>query len=232
MSDGEREDLELQAVAGVLSSGVARELALPLRELRENLALMVETLDRYTAEARGPTPYPWKSLQTLRQELADSYLLSRTIARLASDLADGVSARDAPIGPVEVNRQVEAALALSRHRITSATEVFVDLGSVPSIDAVHGEIMLGVAKMLMACAESAAAVDGSAISIKTRRDSDGVGDMVVVYIADNGRGHPGAAVAVHALVGPLAARFGGTFEGTSEEGAGSVYELRIPARTR
>lgn len=230
MTHSERDDIELQAVAGVLSSGVARELARPLRELRENLAVMVETLDRYASQARGPTPYPWKALQTLRQELADSYLLSRQIARLASDLADGVSTRDAIVGPVDVNRQVEAALTLARHRITSSTEVFVDLGSVPTVEASQGPVLLGIARMLMACAQSAGAADGSAISVRTRRDTHSGTDSVVVYVADNGRGHPDAAAAVHALLSPLAARFGGVFEGTSEDGTGSVYELSFPVK--
>lgn len=220
----------LQAVAGILASSVTGELARPLRELREILAIMVEALDRHLREAEGPTPYPWKSLQLLRQELSNAYLLSRETARMASDLYETLEASDDEIVPLDANRHIEAAIALVRHRVSGHTELFVDLGSLPPVHAAAGEFTLAVAKMLLACVESASACEGSAISVKSRVDpGDGVGS-VVIYVADNGIGVPAAAASVIRALTPIMLRLGGQFDGVSEPGQGSAYECRLPLR--
>lgn len=221
------EELALEAVAGILASGVSAELARPLRQLRENLALMVETLDRYVAEARGPTPYPWTSLQLLRQELADSYLLSRSIARLAGDLADAVNVGSVP-ELVDPNKQVEAAMHLARHRINSRTEVFIDLGMVPPVRAVASELMLAVAQLVIVAASSAGALPGAALSLRTRHEREA--GEVCITVADNGGGDPAGAERAEVVAGAVARGLGGSFAGTSEPGKGSFLELRIPVR--
>ena len=53
---------------------IARQLAEPVRALRDRLGLVVDHLERHVATSTGPTPYPWRSLQTLRQDLAAAYL--------------------------------------------------------------------------------------------------------------------------------------------------------------
>lgn len=231
-SDDDSGRASFAVVTGVLATGVAHHMAQPLRELREGLAVMIETIDRHAANARGPTPMPWKTVQAVRQELADAYLAARTVARLASDLAEGVGELGGPPTWVELNRQVEAALNLARHRVGARTEVFVDLGSVPEVFAVGGELMLGIARLLLVCAVSTASAEGSALSVRTRHERYGAGtpDQVVVYVADNGAGAPVEAVAAHALLVPLARRLGGSFVGASEPGQGSVFELRMPVR--
>src|SRR5690606_22561849 len=52
--------------AGELARTVVLELARPLRELRETLALLMEGIDHHMAEAGGPVPLPWKALEALR----------------------------------------------------------------------------------------------------------------------------------------------------------------------
>lgn len=219
----------LRAVASALASGVAGQLSQPLRELRENLAIMVETLDRYVADAPGPTPYPWKSLHVLRQELAHAYLLSREVARLACDLHDGVSGAGGEAQGTDVNQCVESALNLARHRVSSHTEVFVDLGSLPRVHAVPGELVLAIAKLILCCAESAAMREGSAVSIKTSCSRAGGTETVVISVADNGAGLPAAVKAAEQVVMPVARRARGTFDGVSQPGRGSAFECRIPA---
>lgn len=219
----------LQAVASALVSGVAGQLSQPLCELRENLAIMVETLDRYVADAPGPTPYPWKALHALRQELAQAYLLSREVARLACDLHEGVSGAGGAVQVTDVNRCVESALNLARHRVSSHTEVFVDLGSLPPVHAVPGELVLAIATLVLGCADSAAQREGSALSIKTACSRAGETETVVISIAENGVGLPAAARAAEQVVAPAIRRLQGTFEGVSRPGQGSAFECRLPA---
>ncbi len=218
--------LELRAVAGVLASGVAGQMAHPLRQLRETLAAMVESLDRHVSGATGPTPLAWKAVQALRQELAAAYLQSRTVARLAGDLHDSVSHLAGAPAAVDLNKQVEAALNLARHRLTGHTEIFVDLGSVPHVRASEGPLILCMARVMLLCADSASAIDGGAVSVRTRYEPT---HEVVVALADNGIGLPKEAAALRGLLARIAERFGGSFEGTSESGIGSAFELRLPA---
>lgn len=218
----------LRAVASALASGVAGQLSQPLRELRENLAVMVETLDRHVADAPGPTPYPWKSLHALRQELAQAYLLSREVARLACDLHEGVSGAGGEPQETDVNRCVESALNLARHRVSSHTEVFVDFGSLSPVRAVPGELVLAIARLVLCCADSAALREGSALSIKTMCSRGRASETVMISIADNGMGLPAETRAAEQVVAPVLRRWSGTFEGISQPGRGSAFECRLP----
>lgn len=223
-------DVRERAAAGALARGITRELVRPLRELREDLAVMVEQLDRHMSGAHGPKGLPWKEVEALRQQLADSYLRSRRIARLVSELADAIAPATKARGPIDVNKLVESALNLARHRIVPDTEVFIDLGSVPLVRGTYGELLLAVARMIGVAADSASRAEGSALSVKTRREQDAESgrDEVVIFVADNGSGRPAAARSVTAVGEHVAAALGGVFAGTSERGIGSVFELRLP----
>jgi len=223
-------DVRERAAAGALARGIARELVRPLRELREDLAVVVELLDRHMSGARGPKGLPWKEVEALRQQIADGYLRSRRIARLVSELADAIAPATKVRGPVDVNKLVESALNLSRHRIVSDTEVFIDLGSVPLVRATYGDLLLTVARMIGVAADSASRAEGSALSVKTRRERDEESgrDEVVIFVADNGSGRPAAARSLFAVGEHIAEAMGGMFTGTSERGIGSVFELRLP----
>src|SRR5689334_25425155 len=68
-------------LAGEIAVEVARDVAEPIRALRDRLGLVVDHLERHVATSTGPTPYPWRSLQSLRQELAAAYLEATQLAR-------------------------------------------------------------------------------------------------------------------------------------------------------
>ena len=57
-------------LAGVVAADLAIDLAAPLRAASDRLALSVDLIDRHVALSTGPSPYPWKALGTLRQDLA------------------------------------------------------------------------------------------------------------------------------------------------------------------
>jgi signal transduction histidine kinase len=225
---------EFYRAAGTLASGVADELARPMRELRDQLAALVEKLDTYVATAKGPTPYPWEATKALREEIADCYLLSRSLTRLAGDLADAIATPDPTVQPIDVGRQVEAAVALARHRIGASTEVFIDLGQLPPVRVPAGLFTVVVASLVLVAAESTRETADAAISIKTRRElgAETGTDDVVVSIADNGAGSPRLAGSIVPLARYLVTPLGGSFDGESRQGEGSAFDLRIPVSRR
>jgi len=233
MSDDSLKSLrprDAMVAAGVLASGVASELVRPLRELREGLAELVERLDRFTIEAKGPHPYPYEDTKLLREELAGAYLACRKVTRLADDLQSAVDHRAVAAVTADVNRLVEAAMNLARHRMSADTDVFIDLGSIPLVRVVPAELVLGLAHLIIVCADSARGAPGAAVSLRTRRESDpdDGGDEVVIFLADNGVGCPDEVEVAARLGEGIALQVHGAFSGTSEAGTGSVFELRIP----
>ncbi len=216
--------------AGILASGVAAELVRPLRELREGLAELVERLDHFANHAKGPHPYPYDDTKLLREEIAGAYLSCRKVTRLADDLHSAVDHRAIAAEASDVNRLVEAAMNLARHRISASTEVFVDFGNIPLVRVVPAELMLSLANLLIVCADSARGASNTAISIKTRAeaDPDTGAQEIVIFVADNGAGCPEDAQIASRLAESLCKQVGGSFTGTSELGSGSVFELRLP----
>jgi signal transduction histidine kinase len=216
--------------AGEVAVDVAAELSAPLGGLRDRLALLVDRIDRHVAYQTGPEPYPWKALQALRQDLAAAYLETTALSRLAADLASTVGALgDGAIAIGDVDRLVEAAVQLARHRIAPQTELLVDAGALPPVYAPVSELVLAIARMVGACAASAAGADKASLSVRTRAEEDGGHTWVVITASDNGGGARAAAHALAGVLGPFAHGLGGSFDGTSEIGQGSVFELRLPA---
>lgn len=215
------------AVGGAIAADVARDLAPPLAELRDRLALIVDTLDRHVAQSTGPTPYPWTDIQHLRQQMVQAYLTCAGMARVTNELARALASIGAPVGVVDVNHEVEGAVHLASHRIASDTEPMIDAGSVPPACGAPGELMLAVAQLVLVGAASAAKVHGSSLAVRTFVD----GDVVGITIADNGGGAADAAAVALVHVAAVAARAGGTCEGTSTDGQGSWFELRLPIAT-
>src|SRR5688500_16382933 len=104
--------------AGDVAVDVAAELAAPLADLRDRLAMLADRIDRHVAYQTGPEPYPWKQLQALRQDLASAYLETTSMSQLASDL--GATIASLGTGPVDIDdlgHLVEAGVHLARHRI-------------------------------------------------------------------------------------------------------------------
>ena len=86
-----------------------------------------------------------------------------------------------------------------------------------------------MARLVTIAADSAHDVPGAAISVKTRCEPGTSGDEIAIYVADSGKGLPAEVAAASTLGKDVATNLGGSFEGTSEPGAGSIFELRIPA---
>ena len=159
-------DLVRLAARGALTGAVATELAGPLARATETLGQLVDRLDTHVAHARGPEPLSWAAVGELRQRLADLFLEVGRMRRLAVDLALVAVARDTRHAEaVDANELVERALLLSRHRFRDDQDVFVDLGTLPAVDADPIRFVQALAHLLMQAA--AAAGPGATITVST-----------------------------------------------------------------
>lgn len=216
--------------AGAIASGVAPELRRPLWQLRDELAGVIEDLDRHMTESKGPDPYPWDATKALREKLAEAYFHSREVTRLAGCLADAIGHGSSLPELVEIKDIVESALALTRARISADTELFVDYGETGAVRAASGRLVLALSQLILASAESARGVAGAAIAIQTRSEqAPGESARVTISIADSGAGCSEQAKAAEAWVAEVAADAGGSFAATAEAGMGTAFELTLPS---
>jgi C4-dicarboxylate-specific signal transduction histidine kinase len=219
--------------AGFIASGVAPELVRPLRELRDELAAAIDALDFHITESKGPDPYPWEATRALRERLAEAYFHSRDVTRLASHLAEAIGPGPGVGEVVEVRDCVESALALTRAQVSAETEIFVDYGEVGQVRAPSGRLVLALAQLILASAESAWGVTGAALAIRTRAEREpGEPEIVTISIADSGAGSADGARTVEAWVAQVAAEAGGSLVATAKLGRGTAFEMRLPALAR
>ncbi|MBL9020402.1 MAG: hypothetical protein JNL83_39830, partial [Myxococcales bacterium] len=139
-------------VAGAIAIEVARELAEPLRALRDRLALVVDHRERHVASSTGPTPDPWRSLQSLRQDLAGAYLEATTLARRLDELDRALD--DDPPGWFDVPGAIDLGLHLAGHHLAAGIELLIDLGGVPAARGTAGTFALVIAQLVALSADS------------------------------------------------------------------------------
>ena len=229
MSDDVRAGREraTREAAGHLVVALAEELARPLGEVRDLLATVVGTLDTYAATAKGPLPLSYDASKEVRELIAEAFLKAADAARLARELSSAVVAGGA-VETGSLNDLVEAALVLAKCQFSAATELFIDLGTVGPVAVVTGEAVMGIARVLVFCAESTAGAEQAAISIRTRAETRDRPE-VVLSISENGRGGSDIEIAnACGVLDGLATRLGGQLTATSEPGSGSSFELRLP----
>jgi signal transduction histidine kinase len=213
----------VKEVAGQVAVEVARQLAEPIRGLRDRLGLVVDHLERHVATSTGPTPYPWRSLQALRQDLAAAYLEATQLARRLEELDRAL--QDEPAGWFDLSAAVDLGTRLAGHHLAAGIELLFDLGSVPEVQGSSGALALLVAQLVATCAASARAAVGSSLSVRVVAE-EGFG---VVMIADNGAGSDRAAE-LGALAKEVVTPWGGTADAASQAGQGCAFELRLVAK--
>jgi signal transduction histidine kinase len=216
-------------LGGAIAVEVARELVEPVRALRDRLGLVVDTLERHVATSTGPTPYPWRSVQSLRHDLAATYLEATTLARRLDEL-DRALDHDPPSG-FDPSAAVDLGLRLATHHLTPSIELVVDLGSTPLVRGTPGTLALVIAQLVSACAESAREAPGSSLSVRVVLDGDiDDGASIAVTIADNGAGSS-RAQALGELARSIVEPWGATVDAASEAGQGTSFELRLAVHT-
>jgi len=204
------------AIAGQVAIDVAHQLAEPLRSLRDRLGLVVDHLERHVATATGPTPYPWRSLTTLRQDLSAAYLEVTHLARRMDELDRALD--DAAEVWFDLAAAIDHGLHLAAHHLGTDIELLVDLGQV-AVLGVPGTLALMVAQLVAVSARSARAAAGSSLSVRATADG-------ALIIADNGAGDD-AAIELGELVRAIISPWGATIEAASEPGKGCAFELRF-----
>jgi hypothetical protein len=211
------------AIAGDVAVDLARQLAEPVQALRDRLGLIVDHLERHVATSTGPTPYPWRSLQVLRHDLAAAYLEVTALARRLDELDRALAGE--PEGWFDVAAAVELGLSLAGHHLASGLELLIDLGHTPPARGAAGTLALLIAQLVAVSAASARDLPGSTLSVRVAREA-GEGELALVTIADNGAGSARAA-AIGELARSVTAPWGASVDATSVAGAGCVFELRL-----
>jgi signal transduction histidine kinase len=217
---------QAHGIAGDVAVDVARQLAEPVRALRERLGLVVDHLERHVATSTGPTPYPWRSLQALRQDLAAAYLEATTLARRLDELDRALA--DESAGWFDVAAAVELGLHIAGHHLAAGIELLIDLGNTPPARGAPGTIALLVAQLVAVSARSARDLPGSTVSVRVMRDGSD-GEWALLTIADNGAGSA-RAVGLGDLARRVVAPWGATIDAASVAGAGCAFELRLVTR--
>jgi hypothetical protein len=153
------------------------------------------------------------------------------VTRLTSDLARAVSLHRLPPQTADVDKLVEQAIALARHRIGEDSELSIDLGDVPPVRIVPGELVLLLARLLTAAADAARGASGGGIAIAIRRERDAGGapgrDTVLIQIGAVAGGATTAPEAEAAELEALASRVLEPAGGALAIGGDAHFEIRL-----
>jgi len=208
-------------VAGDVAIEVTRQLTDPLRGLRDRLGLVVDHIERFVATSTGPTPYPWRQLTTLRQDLAAAYLEATQLARRIEELDRAVQDDAAPRW-FDLAEAVDLGLRLAGHHLGAGIELLIDLNNFAPARGTPGTLALIVAQLVAISARSARQVAGSSLSVRVWTEEE----WGVVTIADNGGGDA-QAEAMGELARAIVETWGGSIDAASAEGQGCAFELRL-----
>jgi signal transduction histidine kinase len=217
---------EVRRLGGEVAMEVSHDVAEPMRGLRDRLGLLVDHLERFVATSTGPTPYPWRSLQSLRQDLAAAYLevtqLARRLDELDSALAPA-SDTDVHANPgFDLAASVDHGVRLAAHHLGPEIELLVDLGTPLAVRGHAGTFALLIVQLIGVCARSARTAEGSSLSVRVSADDD----AGVVIVTDNGGGDS-RFDDIGELARSILAPWAATIDAASAPGQGCTFELRL-----
>ena len=214
-------------ISGQVATDVTQQLAEPLRAMRDRLGLVVDHLERHVALSTGPAPYPWRSVQALRQDLGGVYLEATTLSRRLDELERALLDRTPQW--FDLAAGVDHGLRLANHHIAAGIELMIDLGATPQVQGAPGTFALVVAQLVAICAASARALDSSTLSVRTTLDPADPA-WALVSIIDNGSGSD-RVLALGDLAREIFEPWGGLVDAASEPQHGCAFELRLMIRS-
>jgi len=230
---------ERLASIGRLAAGVAHEINSPLAAVIANLALVAEELPELVS-SRDPA-----RLREAEEALADAREAAERVRVIVRDLKTFSRADDERMGPVDVQRVVEATLSMVRNEIRHRARVVKDFEPVPSVLANEARLGQIVLNLLLNAAQ--AIPEGNVEANEIRVVTRATGNRVVVEVRDTGTGiarevidrvfepffttkpvgvGTGLGLSIsHGIVTSL----GGRIEVESEPGKGTTFRVLLPS---
>lgn len=203
LSIGEKNEGTAPSVTATntLAAGVAHELTNPLASLRSNLEFLQQQLGQVVSALGRDRHAELASAITEALEGADRINSVVDSVRL---FADG---HRSPVGPLHLNRIVEAALQMAWPQVGRRARLEQKLGDVPQVIANGSRLADVVLKLLVIAGESIPEGNALEHSITVATWFDEASNEVVLEVADTGMGLPPEAAA-RAFDLPLHARTG------------------------
>ena len=231
------------ASVGTLAAGVAHEINNPLAWLTSNIGYALESLPADgEAEARIPR------LQDLHEALSEALQGADRIASIVKAMRSLGRPTDAEEPqPTDVRAELQNALQMVRNQLVQRARLEVHLPErLPTVRARTNELGRVFLNVLVNAAQ--AIPEGKAAENRILVDAREEGGEIVVEVSDTGAGIPRRAqqrifepfyttkpVGVGTGLGLSIARSiiegaGGSIEFESEEGKGTTFRIRVPAR--
>jgi signal transduction histidine kinase len=266
-----RQAQKLEAV-GRLAAGIAHEINTPVqyitdscvflsegiesleaglvdyRALVEDLAL--KRIDLEAAAARIETLETAHDLAFMREQLSEAAALSleglARVTKIVRATKEFAATHSGEKSPANLNAALESTLVICRHELDGVAEVVTELGDIPLVSCVGGELNQVFLNLIINAADAISENhQPGTISIKTWALDDG---WVKISISDTGAGIPkanldkifepffttkpvgkgtgqGLAIARSIVVG----RHGGQLEVSSQPGQGATFTIALPA---
>lgn len=177
---------------GRVAAGIAHELATPIQFVEHNLAFVEQALEPLTT----PEPLPGTGDRASLDEALQALREAREGARAAIGILAAMRSLHHPgqMSPVEVdlNRELEAPLLLSRHRVSKVATLQDDRSPLPPVACHPGLLNQVVLNLLLNAADAIeeSGTMGTPLPGTIRLSTRLVGSEVEIAVEDSGRGIP------------------------------------------
>ncbi len=238
------------ATLGMLAASVAHDINNPLAYIISNSEVVSDGLGEIERGlASEPSEGRTRELRSRARELRDPLIELRQgaerIRRIAADLRVFAAERDRHWRRIDVCESIEWALRITSNQIRHRARLVRELEPVPRVDASETQLGPEFVSLLVNACESIpeGAVESHEIRVSTRSE----GGRVVALVSDTGAGTPPEQL--HRIVEPFSGAsggdasvglglsicasivksFGGSIRASSKPGAGTTFEVTLPA---
>ncbi|HEX9048974.1 MAG TPA: ATP-binding protein [Anaeromyxobacter sp.] len=223
------------ASIGTLAAGVAHEINNPLTSVLANLAFVEERLARLSGQ----------ECAAVAEAIGEAADAARRVHAIAADLRGFARADEGPVGPVDVARAAQAAVALAANALRHRARVVVEADGAPRAVATEARLAQVLLNLVVNAAQAIPEGDaaGNLVRVSARAD----GDRVAIEVTDTGPGVPAEIRArifdpffTTKAVGDgtglglwvcrrVVSQLGGTIELLSRTGRGAAFRVTLPA---
>lgn len=230
------------AAVGRLAAGVAHGINNPLAYVLANAGYALEELGRMPSPSGDRPAVADDVMRALRQIVEGS----RRIQALVASLTMFARSEEPATAVVDVQKVLEAAIALTSYEIRRRARLVTEFGETPRVRAGESRLAHAFLNLLVHAAHALGAEDDEDHEIRVRTATDALG-RAVVEIHDNGEGlSPEVVGSVFdpffttcpedlgvglglSIAYEIVASLGGTIVAESDLGRGSVFRVTLPA---